>query len=179
MARTKRQDGNAELTESLSSATATPQSLVSTPLESTATAVKNDSSVKVTELTSTGGHEPSSFPSTEQDKKIATVTVTVDDSKVVSTQPGGDSVSLPKNSGPSQALPGGTKMEIVQDTQPAEATSESEGAVTSVDRVVKQHQQREEVVAVPCVPDSSLQFQADWKRVKRDKVALAKYFKVL
>lgn len=177
MARTKRQDGNAELTESLSSATATPQSLVSTPLESTATTVSNDSSVKVTELTSTGGHEPSSFPSTEQDEKIATVAVTVDDSKVVSTQPGGDSVSLPKNSGPSQVLPGGTKMEIVQDIQPAEATSE--GAVTSVDRVMKQHQQREEVVAVPCVPDSSLQFQADWKRVKRDKVALAKYFKVL
>ena len=36
----------------------------------------------------------------------------------------------------------------------------------------------EREVAIPGVPDSSLQFQADWKRLKRDKTSLAKYFKV-
>ena len=42
----------------------------------------------------------------------------------------------------------------------------------------KTEQGQEEVFRLPSVPDSSIQFQADWKSLRRNRTSLSGYFKV-
>ena len=69
---------------------------------------------------------------------------------------------------PSQPVSDGTKMEVLQQT------SQEEHMESPSELARKEHLN----LTIPVAPDTSLQFQADWKRLKRDKSALATYFKV-
>lgn len=42
----------------------------------------------------------------------------------------------------------------------------------------KNQQRQEEAFRLPSVPDSSIQFQADWKSLRRNRTVLSDYFKV-
>ena len=42
----------------------------------------------------------------------------------------------------------------------------------------KTEQRQEEAIRLPSVPDSSIQFQADWKSLRRNRTVLSDYFKV-
>ena len=59
----------------------------------------------------------------------------------------------------------------------AKETEKDAGNGTAVAADVSD-QGRQHNVVVPDVPDTSLQFQADWKRLRRDSNALTTYFKV-
>ena len=74
-----------------------------------------------------------------------------------------------RTSHPAQPVSDGTKMEVLQQTSQEEHNVESPAELTQ-----KHHLK----LTIPGAPDTSLQFQADWKRLKRDKSALATYFKV-
>ena len=67
-----------------------------------------------------------------------------------------------------------TRMEVVKETQNDSITRNGTTLPADVSDQDGQHS-----VVVPDVPDTSLQFQADWKRLKRDSNALTTYFKVL
>ena len=44
--------------------------------------------------------------------------------------------------------------------------------------VTDKTEQRQEAFRLPSVPDSSIQFQADWKSLRRNRTVLSDYFKV-
>jgi hypothetical protein len=67
----------------------------------------------------------------------------------------------------------GTRIEVVKETQ--NCSTAGNGTTLPAD-VSDQGRQRN--VVIPDVPDTSLQFQADWKRLRRDTNALTTFFKV-
>lgn len=83
--------------------------------------------------------------------------------KLESDNPSSSIVNVPAQSKGEQ-----TRMEVVKETE----KDAGNGSTVAAD-VSSQHN-----VMVPGVPDSSLQFQADWKRLRRDSNALTTYFKV-
>ena len=64
----------------------------------------------------------------------------------------------------------GTRIEVVKETQ--------NDSTTRNDSTLPGDTSGQHNVVVPDVPDTSLQFQADWKRLRRDSNALTTYFKV-
>ena len=76
---------------------------------------------------------------------------------------------------PAQPEGEGTKMEVVMETQKdvGNGTTLHVHVPADIGDQGGQHS-----VVVPDVPDTSLQFQADWKRLRRDANALTTYFKV-
>ena len=63
----------------------------------------------------------------------------------------------------------GTRIEVVKEIQ--------NDSTTGSDTTLPGDASGKHIV-VPDVPDTSLQFQADWKRLRRDSNALTTYFKV-
>ena len=82
-----------------------------------------------------------------------------------------DSPSSSRVELPAQSEGKGTRMEVVKETQ--EAVGNGTALPADVSNQGGQHS-----MVVPDVPDTSLQFQADWKRLRRDNNALVTYFKV-
>ena len=64
----------------------------------------------------------------------------------------------------------GSRIEVVKETQ--------NDSTTGSDATLPGDASGQHIVVVPDVPDTSLQFQADWKRLRRDSNALTTYFKV-
>ena len=69
---------------------------------------------------------------------------------------------------------------IVKDTTPAkvDTTLSNDSEESRAVEIIVKTAASQMVLSVPDVPDSSLQFQADWKKLRRDKNVLAEYFKV-
>ena len=102
-----------------------------------------------------------SQPSNQNTKESAPVIIELHENDTCTS-----GVGVPASSSDSD----GTRMEVVKETQ------RDSGSDTALPADVTD--QSEQHVMVPSVPDSSLQFQADWKRLRRDKTALTTYFKV-
>lgn len=76
---------------------------------------------------------------------------------------------------PAQSEGKRTRMEVLTETQSDSATRNGTTLAADVSERGGQHACN---VVVPGVPDTSLQFRADWKRLRRDTNALTTYFKV-
>ena len=72
---------------------------------------------------------------------------------------------------PAQSEGKGIRIEVVKETQNDSTT----GSDTTLPGDASG---KHNITVVPDVPDTSLQFQADWKRLRRDSNALTTYFKV-
>ena len=83
-----------------------------------------------------------------------------------------ESASSSREEIPAQLEGERTRMEVAKETQ------KDVGSGTTLPADISDQDRRHSVV-VPDVPDTSLQFQADWKRLRRDSNALVTYFKVL
>ena len=145
--------------ENIRSATATSDQLDSTPFK---TATSTDSA-KVIEIDSSNIHGDTVTLAGQKIQPKPTATTQTLFSRVPHTQTDSDSISTH----PAQPVVGGTKMEVVQ-KQPQQQT----------ELLTEPAEKQLQPVTIPCVPDSSLQFQADWKRLRRDETALTTYFKV-
>ena len=148
--------------QSLGSAPTTYDS--SSSLEATKLAPTSGLEATPTKLAPTSGLEATPTLSTQTTNKVKNTQAAVSTHKE-----NGVSISVPDTS---DAATSGTKMEVVQQTL---AETSAESALSCSDHKVKQKQQ----IAIPGVPETSLQFQADWKRLKGYKTALASYFKVV
>ena len=97
--------------------------------------------------------------------------------QIVSELHDGDTLTSSVHPGvPAQSSTRKTKMEVVKETHKVAGSR----TTCTLHRVAASATQggQHDAVEIPGVPDTSIQFQADWKRLRRNKTALTAYFKV-
>lgn len=157
--------------EKLKCAATTSEQLDNTPFKT----VKATNSAKVTETNySIEGSSVSTIQASDEIEQTSTTTTKTCQAGVSDSKRSGLSQTVEygdttlRTSHPAQPVSDVTRMEVLQQT------SQEEHMESPIELTQKEHLK----LTIPGAPDTSLQFQADWKRLKRDKSALATYFKV-